>query len=389
MFLIKVKPQKLMKIEEFKSGTYLQQYEYKSFSPSKINIQWTWEDGKINSLMAEANRKIGSLDTFSLQVPDIDIFIQMHIAKEATQSSKIEGTQTNIEEALKKSADIAPERRDDWREVRNYIEAMNSSIDKLKTLPLSTRLLKAAHKILMSGVRGEHKNPGEFRKSQNWIGGATLNDATYIPPVHAEVAELMSDLEKFLHNAQIDVPYILRAGIAHYQFETIHPFLDGNGRIGRLLISLYFVSAGLLSKPSLYLSDYFEKHRQLYYDNLNNVRIKNNLVQWIKFYLVGIIETSEQGINTIKEILKLKEKIEDKLLPKLGKKLPRAKELMKYLYGQPVVNVSEVQEELKVSLPTANSIISDFERLKILNEKTGWKRNREFEFTEYLDLFKR
>ena len=377
-----------MKIEEFTNGKYLQQSEYKSFSPSKINSSWSWEDGKINTLLAEANRKLGVLDAFSLHVPDVDIFIEMHVAKEATKSSKIEGTQTEIEEALKKGSDIAPERKDDWQEVHNYIEAMNSSINKLKTLPLSTRLLKDAHRILMIGVRGEHRNPGEFRTSQNWIGGATLKDATYIPPVHSEVNELMSDLENFLHNNKFDVPVLLRAGIAHYQFETIHPFLDGNGRIGRLLITLYLVSSGLLTKPSLYLSDYFERHRQLYYDNLNNVRVKNDLAQWIKFFLVGIIETSEKGIDTFKAILKLKETIEDKKLSELGKKLPTAKQLMRYLYKKPVVTVHEIQNELKVSLPTANSIISDFDRLKILNEKTGWKRNREFEFTEYLNLFK-
>jgi Fic family protein len=378
---------KTMKIEEFESGSYIQQYEYKSFSPSKINTPWIWEDSKINTLLAEANRKLGSLDTFSIQVPDIDIYIEMSVAKEATKSSKIEGTQTEIEEAIKKVSDIAPERKDDWQEVHNYIEAMNTSISKLKTLPLSTRLLKDAHRILMRGVRGEHRNPGEFRVSQNWIGGASLKDATYIPPVHTELNELMSDLENFLHNNQIEVPYLIRAGIAHYQFETIHPFLDGNGRIGRLLITLYLVSSGLLNKPSLYLSDYFERNRQLYYDNLNNVRVKNDLLQWLKFFLVGIIETGEKGISTFQGILKLKEEIDEKKLPELGKKLPTAKKLMKHLYKKPVVNVQEIQEELSVSLPTANSLIADFERLKILNEKTGWKRNREFEFTEYLNLF--
>lgn len=377
-----------MKFEEFISGSYIQQQGYKSFSPSKINQQWIWEDGRINTLLAEANRKIGALDSFALQIPDIDIFIEMHIAKEAAKSSKIEGTQTEIEEALRKESEISPERKNDWQEVHNYIEAINSSITKLKTLPVSTRLLKDAHRILMKGVRGAHKNPGEYRTSQNWIGGATIKDAVYIPPVHTEINELMSDLEKFLHNNQIDVPVLIRAGIAHYQFETIHPFLDGNGRIGRLLITLYLVSTKLLTKPSLYLSDYFERHRQLYYDNLNNARIKNDIAQWIKFFLTGIIETSEKGISTFKKILRLKERIEDGLLPELGKKLPTAKQLMKYLYRKPVVNVQEIQEELKVSLPTANSLIADLVKLKILNEKTGFKRNREFEFTEYLNLFK-
>lgn len=376
-----------MKFEEFKSGKYLPQNNYKSFSPAKINNAWSWTDGKVNTLLAEANRKLGALDAFSLNVPDIDTFIEMHVAKEATKSSRIEGTQTELEDTFKKSMDIAPERKNDWHEVHNYIEAMNTSISKLKTLPLSTRLLKEAHKILMGGVRGEYRNPGEFRVSQNWIGGATLKDAVYVPPVHTEINELMSDLENFLHNTQLDVPVLIRAGIAHYQFETIHPFLDGNGRIGRLLITLYLVSSGLLMKPSLYLSDYFERHRQLYYDNLNNVRIKNNLTQWIKFFLVGIIETSESGIDTFKAILKLKEQIEDKKIITLGKKLPTAKLLLKYLFRKPVLNVNDVQDELKVSSPTANSILTDFERLEIISEKTGWKRNREFEFTDYLKLF--
>lgn len=377
-----------MKFEDFVSGKYLQQYEYKSFSPEKINNTWTWEDGRINTLLSEANRKLGALNAYSDLVPDIDIFIEMHVAKEATQSSKIEGTQTNIEEVLKKESEIAPEKKDDWQEVKNYIEAMNTSIKELTSLPISTRLLKQAHKILMQGVRGEHRRPGEFRTSQNWIGGASLKDATFIPPVHTEIDELMSDLENFLHNHQIDVPVLVKAGLAHYQFETIHPFLDGNGRIGRLLITLYFVSSGLLSKPSLYLSDYIEKNRMLYYDNLSLVRTQNNIIQWIKFFLVGIIETSENGISTFKRILKLKEEIEDTKLPELGKKLQTAKQFIKYLYKKPIVSAQEIQEELDVSLPTANSLIADFVRLKILYEKTGYKRNREFEFTEYLDLFR-
>ncbi len=377
-----------MKIEEFKSGKFLSQKHYKSFSPAKINHLWTWDDAKINTLLAEANRKLGSLDAFSKHVPDVDIFIEMHIAKEATKSSRIEGTQTEIEEAIKSSTDISPERKDDWQEVHNYITASNKSIAKLKKLPVSTRLLKDAHKILMKGVRGEHKNPGEFRESQNWIGGATINDAVFVPPVHTEINELMSDLEKFLHNESIDVPVLIRAGITHYQFETIHPFLDGNGRIGRLLITLYLVSSGLLSKPSLYLSDYFEKHRMLYYDNLNKARQANDLAQWLKFFLAGIIETSEKGISTFQKILMLKETIEDKKLVKLGKKIETGKSLMRYLYKKPIVNASIVQEELAISLPTANSLIADFIKLGILTERTGWKRNREFEFSEYLNLFK-
>ena len=377
----------MLKIEEFQSGKYVRQYEYQSFSPSSINHQWIWEDGKISTLLTDASRKLGALNSFSLLVPDIEIFIEMHVIKEATKSSKIEGTQTEIEDVLKESSDIPPERKDDWQEVKNYIEAMNVAVKNLKTLPVSTRLLKNSHKILMKGARGTHRNPGEFRTTQNWIGGAALKDAVYVPPVHTEINDLMSDLEKFLHNDQIEVPVLLRAAIAHYQFEAIHPFLDGNGRIGRLLITLYLVSTNFLSRPSLYLSEFFEKHRALYYDNLNNVRVRNDLAQWIKFFLVGIIETSNKGIETFKAILKLKEEIEEHKLISLGKKLGRAKLLMKYLYRKPVVNVQEIKEALNISIPTANTIAADFVKLGILKEKTGWKRNREFEFTDYLRLF--
>jgi len=376
-----------MKIEDFKAGRYQQQYKYKSFIPNKINQEWIWTDPKINSLLSEANLSLGNLNAFSLYVPDVDVFIRMHLVKEATKSSKIEGTQTEIEEALKKGSEIDPERRDDWQEVQNYIEAMNSAISKLKTLPLATRLLKGAHKILMQGVRGEHKTPGKFRKSQNWIGGATINDAVFVPPPHTEINELMGDLENFLHNENFDVPPLIRAAIGHYQFETIHPFLDGNGRMGRLLITLQLVGSNVLSKPTLYLSDYFEKHRTFYYDNLNQVRVTNNLAQWIKFFLVAVIETSKRGKETFQHILRLKEKIENEKIVTLGKKIPNAKLLVNMLYGNPVINSSDVLKNLKITSATANSLIEDFMRLGILKEITGGKRHRIFIFQEYLNLF--
>jgi Fic family protein len=202
----------------------------------------------------------------------VDFFIRMHVSKEATSSSRIEGTQTDIGDALQKIENIDPEKRDDWQEVQNYIEAMNQAMAALAKLPLSGRLLRDTHRTLMQGVRGEHKQPGKFRLSQNWIGGSSLQDAAFVPSHHADVPDLMADLERFLNDAEHPVPELVRIGIAHYQFETIHPFLDGNGRIGRLLITLYLVSRGLLAKPTLYLSAYFEKHRQLYYDNLSRAR---------------------------------------------------------------------------------------------------------------------
>lgn len=376
-----------MKIEDFKAGSYQQEYKYKSFLPNKINQEWVWTDPKINSLLSEANLNLGNLNAFSLYVPDVDVFIRMHLVKEATKSSRIEGTMTEMAEALLKDEEIQPEKRDDWKEVQNYIEAMNYSIEKLKSIPVSTRLLRDAHKILMQGVRGENKTPGEFRTSQNWIGGATINDAVFIPPPHTEVNKLMGDLENFLHNENIDVPHLINAAISHYQFETIHPFLDGNGRIGRLLITLQMVGAGVLAKPTLYLSDYFEKHRTLYYDNLNQVRVNNDLIQWIKFFLVAVIETSKNGIATFQSILKLKEKIENEKIVKLGKKIPKAKLLMNILYTNPIVSSKDVANFLSVTPATANSLIEDFTKLGILEEITGGKRFRIFIFQEYLNLF--
>ena len=377
-----------MKIEDFKAGRYQQEYKYKSFIPNTINQEWIWADPKINSLLSEANLNLGNLNAFSLYVPNVEVFIRMHLVKEATKSSRIEGTKTEMEEALLKNEEIQPEKRDDWKEVQNYIEAMNHSISRLKTIPVSTRLLKESHKILLQGVRGEQKTPGEFRTSQNWIGGSTINDATFVPPPHTEVNNLMSDLENFLHNENINVPAIIKAAIGHYQFETIHPFLDGNGRIGRLLITLQQVGSGVLIKPTLYLSDYFEKHRTIYYDNLNRVREKNDLVQWIKFFLVAVIETSKIGIETFQGILKLKEMIDNEKIVKLGKKIPKAKQLINMLYANPLVSSNDVTNFLAVTPATANSLIQDFINLGILVEITGGQRYRLFSFVEYLKLFK-
>jgi Fic family protein len=377
-----------MDLIEFKAGQFIQQYQYKSFSPSKINLEWTWRDARINTLLAEANKKLGELNAFSLYVPDINFFISMHVVKEATTSSRIEGTRTGVDEALLPIEEIAPDKQGDWQEVQNYIKALNYSVAKLIELPLSTRLLKEAHKILLHGVRGEARMPGEYRTSQNWIGGATLKDAVFIPPQHTEIADLMGDLENFIHNDDIEVPHLIKIAIAHYQFETIHPFLDGNGRLGRLLITLYLVSTDLLDKPTLYLSDFFERNKSLYYDNLTIVRQANNLSQWIKFFLVAVIETSEKGIQSFRKILRIRERIEGKKLLSLGKRITKSKILINYLYGKPLISVKEVEELLGITTKPANAIINEFEKLGILKEITGYKRNRLFLFEEYYNLFK-
>jgi len=278
-----------MKLESFQAGTFQPQNNYQSFSPSPVNLEWTWDNAHINTLLEEATRSLGELNAFSVIVPDIDLFIEMHIAKEASFSSRIEGTRTKVDEAVMAKEMLAPEKRDDWQEVQNYINAMNFALEKLTDLPLSSRLLRETHAVLLQSGRGKHKSPGEFRRSQNWIGGSKPENAVYIPPQHIEISKLMTDLESFWHNSEIQVPHLIRVAISHYQFETIHPFLDGNGRIGRLLIPLYLISHGLLIKPSLYISDYLENHRLDYFDALSNVRRNNDLMQWVRFFLTAII----------------------------------------------------------------------------------------------------
>jgi Fic family protein len=375
-----------VKFETFKAGQWVKRYQYKSFEPVPVNHDWTWEDPVINTLLEKATRALGELNAFSLIVPDVDLFIEMHVVKEAQTSSKIEGTQTGIDEALMSEAHIHPEKRDDWREVRNYIDAVNTAIAELKTLPLSNRLLKRTHAILMQGVRGAHKQPGEFRNSQNWIGGSNLVDASFIPPHHENVPGLMGDLEKFWHNEQIVVPHLIRAAISHYQFETIHPFLDGNGRIGRLLIPLYLVSHDLLAKPSLYLSDFFERNRASYYDALMRVRVSNDLIHWVRFFLNGVAQTAVKGRDTFRQILSLRTEVEHVALS-MGKRAASARQTLNLLYRKPVIDASDLERALEISTPTANALIKTLMEKNILVEITGQQRGRVYSFEPYLRLF--
>ena len=376
-----------MKISSFNAGRNIQQYNYKSFEPNQIDFPWEVDDAGVTMLLSQADIKLGELNAYSQLIPNVDFFIKMHVLKEGTQSSRIEGTQTNIDEAVQKEEFIQPEKRDDWQEVQNYVQAMNQAIQNLEKLPISNRLLKQTHRILMQGVRGTNKLPGEFRKSQNWIGGSSLSDASFIPPHQDSIPDLMADLEKFLHNEFDPVPPLIKIGIAHYQFETIHPFLDGNGRIGRLLITLFLVSNGLLHKPTLYLSDFFERNRMLYYDNLRRVSSRNDLTQWLKFFLVGVKETSENSIQTFKNIIALRSEVEQKIVT-LGKKYDLAKSFLEYLYKEPKTDAQTASEALDVNITTTLRLIDDFEKLDILEEITGYKRNRIFSFEEYLKIFR-
>lgn len=378
----------MIELKSFQSGKLERHHTgYTFFHPSFINDQWKWEDETLNLLLEKAAIKLGELNAYAKLVPSIDLFIQLHVTKEAVVSSRIEGTQTNIDEALMEEDEILPERRNDWQEVNNYIKALNRAIEELEKLPISSRLLKQTHKTLLSNVRGEHKLPGEFRNSQNWIGGNTLIDAVFIPPHHDLLPELMADLEKFLHNDDINVPALIKIGIAHYQFETIHPFLDGNGRIGRLLITLFLVDQKILQKPLLYLSAFFEKNKGLYYDNLTFVRTKNDMTQWLKYFLAGVSETSENATQTLSAIIELKARLEGSIPITFGKRAANASKLLKELFKKPVIHVNQAQKALDVSYKSANDLINDFVQNGILKEMTGQSRNRVFMFEEYLNLF--
>lgn len=362
---------------------------YSYFMPSFINEQWKWEEQGINSLLEKAAIKLGELNSYSKLVPNIDLFIQLHVTKEAVVSSRIEGTKTQLEEALMEEDEISAEGKDDWQEVKNYIQALNQAIIELETLPISSRLIKKTHQILLDNVRGELKQPGEYRRSQNWIGGNTLADAVFIPPHQQNVDELMGDLEKFLHNEEIKVPALIKIGIAHYQFETIHPFLDGNGRIGRLLITLFLVDQKILNKPLLYLSAFFEKNKSLYYDNLTFVRTKNDMIQWLKYFLVGVAETAEDATKTLSEILELKTKLEIRITTSFGKRKNNALLLLQFLFKKPIVHVNHVKEMTKCSYKSANDLVADFVNAEILKEMTGQNRNRIFVFDQYLKMFEK
>jgi len=373
-------------MKKFEAGYYTNQGSYRSFQPQLINRSWSIEDMELISLLSKADRQIGRLDMYSEYIPNIDLFISMHILKEATQSSKIEGTKTSIEEALLEKEDVPEGKRDDWEEVKNYISALYSAIEKLERLPFSSRLIKETHKTLLKGVRGEKKMPGEFRRSQNWIGGATVSDAIFIPPIHTTIDHYMNDLEKFVHNDEDYFPDLLKIALVHYQFETIHPFLDGNGRVGRLMITLFLVEKKILKQPVLYLSDFFERHRTLYYDNLMRVREKNDIKQWFKFFLTGVIETAKTGINTFDSILKLQEQIGNKLQT-LGNRARNAQIIMKDLYKQPIIDAQKAKEITGLSLPTVYKLIEELERLEIIKEITGAKRGKLYVFKDYVDLF--
>lgn len=377
----------MYRLEAFKSGTYREQGDFKSFCPSCINQMWIWEDPELNYLLAGANKELGGLNTYSELIPDIDIYIRMHIQTEANKSNKIEGTNTSIEEDMMSREDVLPEKRDDHQEVNNYINAMNHGLKRIEDgFPLTSRLMREMHDILMQGVRGEHKTPGEFRKSQNFIGGNAPSNAIYVPPAVIDMPDLISDLDKFI-NIVDGMPELIKIAMIHYQFESIHPFLDGNGRIGRLIIPLYLLSKKELEKPCFYISDYFERNRMQYYDYLQNVRNKNDMTAWIKFFLNASIETAQSAKNKFKNAVKQADEYNQYLISKKASS-DSLQRIITVMYSQPVANINRLSDLTELTVQAVNNTVKILCEDKILTELTGNKRNRVFALADYINVFR-
>jgi Fic family protein len=374
-----------------RSGKYaLQPSGYKAFIPAPLPPDPPVEiDSEMQWLLSEADRALGRLDGSIQTLPNPELFVFMYVRKEAVLSSQIEGTQASINDLLKAEAKIFDsEAPNDVDEVLNYVAAMNYGLARLREIPLSIRLIKELHQQLLKGVRGRNLQPGELRRSQNWIGpaGSTLSTATFIPPPYQEAEAALGELEKFLH-ASDELPPLIKIGLAHAQFETIHPFLDGNGRIGRLLITFFLCQQNILQKPVLYLSHYFKQHRSEYYEKLQRTRVSGDWEGWLKFFLRGVADVGRQATDTAREIVDLREKHRHIIMNEFGGTAANANKLLEYLYSHPTVSVNSVKEVLQVSFPNANSLVEKFCKNQILFEITGQARNRVFSYSPYINLF--
>ena len=379
----------MKKLEKYDAGIYRNSSmnsvsNYKYFCPSLINEDWQWEDAILTNILSKADTSLAELKGYSELIPNIEIFIKMHIRVEANKSNKIEGTSTSIEEDLSDKEDILPEKRDDWQDIQNYVEAINFGINKIKELPLSNRLIRNIHEILLSIGRGENKTPGEFRTSQNWIGGSNPSNAMFVPPIHTDLGIYLSDLENFIHNDTITTPLLVKIAIIHYQFETIHPFSDGNGRLGRLIIPLYLLHNNKLTNSCFYISNYFEKNRTEYYDSLTRVRLNNDMIQWIKFFLKGIIETADNAKQKFQNVLDFMKDIEknEELCTSTMRKV------LNFMYQEPVFTRKDLIENLHISPNNVTKTISKLLELDLIKETTGFSRNQIFTFEKYVNLFR-
>ena len=374
-----------------RAGRYVKQINgYRAFIPAPLppNPPIIINDG-LQVLLSQADRALGRLDGSIQTLPHPDLFVFMYVRKEAVLSSQIEGTQSSLQDVLAAEARVlSPDRPKDVNEVVNYVNAMNYGIERLASLPVSVRLIREIHRKLLHGVRGSHLTPGELRTSQNWIGpsGSLLNEATFVPPPPYEVLQKMGELEKFLHeNARL--PLLIKIGLAHAQFETIHPFLDGNGRVGRLLITFLLCEQQVLLKPVLYLSYYFKKNRQTYYEKLQAVRDHGLWEDWLAFFLQGVIEVSRQATQTARRVLSLREEHRSLITENFGRAAANGHRVLEHLYLHPIVSVVEVQDLIGTTYPAANDLVSRMESGGILREITGQVRNRKFTYESYVNLF--
>jgi len=346
-------------------------------------------DEEMITLLSDADRALGRLDGSIQTLPDPELFVFMYVRKEAVLSSQIEGTQSSLNDVLEAEAAISdPDRPRDVAEVLNYVDAMNRGLDRLDEIPVSTRLLREIHERLLRGVRGADLSPGELRTSQNWIGpgGATLNEATYVPPPPHELGNAMTQFERFLHDDG-PMPALVKIGLAHAQFETIHPFLDGNGRVGRLLITFLLCEKGSLMTPVLYISHYFKRHRDEYYRLLQSVRDTGDWESWLKFFLTGMAEVSREATETARTIVALREEHRARIVDQFGRTAGNALQVLERLYARPFISVNEIAELTNVSYPAASSLTTKFVKHGLLTEITGQARNRRFRYTAYVDIF--
>ncbi|MEI6242312.1 MAG: Fic family protein [Chlamydiota bacterium] len=359
---------------------------YKAFIPTSLPpIPPVQMDEALEKLLSDANIALGRLDTMGYLLPNVDLIIAMFVRKEALLSSQIEGIQASLEDIFDYESHETVKNEQDVQEVVNYIKALNHGLQRIEEFPMSTRLIKEIHQILLSNTRGKEKNPGEFRTSQNWIGpaGVTLKNASFVPPPPLDALDAMSNLELFLHK-ESSLPVLIACALIHYQFETIHPFLDGNGRLGRLLITFYLCWKKVMQKPLLYLSYYFKVHRQEYYDRLNWVREKGDYEQWVTFFLKGIIWASESALETIKKLLALAD-AHKKLLLKKKISSPLAIALLEYLCVKPHLSIQDVSMHFDTSYQTSKALMDHFVELGLLKEVTGKKRGRRFSYWEFIE----
>ncbi len=374
-----------------RAGVYIKQPTgYRAFVPNPLPPSPPLASGgDLQVLLSKADRALGRLDGSIATLPDPDLFVFMYVRKEAVLSSQIEGTQSSLTDILAIEADIFdPNRPHDVAEVLNYVHALNYGLDRLDQLPVSVRLIREIHRKLLTGVRGGKHRPGELRQSQNWIGpaGTTLEAARFVPPPPTDVPQLLSELETFIHRKD-KIPALIKTGLVHAQFETIHPFLDGNGRVGRLLITFMLCEHGILQKPVLYLSHYLKKNRLEYYDRLQAIRDRGEWEEWIRFYLVGMLEVSIEAASTARKIIRLREHDRELVRERLGRAASTGLQVLESLYSAPLTTINRVSKKFGISYSAANSLVRNFEDAGILLEYTGNARNRKYRYENYIDLF--